>query len=86
MDGPTLRVAPSLHKKADWSFTYPCQPWKGEHVLDCLRNALPGRTGIPRLVVLDNASCHRSRTVRQARWELAKQGIWLWYLPAPARN
>lgn len=33
-------------------------------------------------MVLDNASCHYSRTVRQARRELAKQGIWLLYLPA----
>ena len=33
-------------------------------------------------MVLDNASCHRSRTVRQARRALAEQGIWLWYLPA----
>ena len=41
-------------------------PWKGEHILDFLRNALPGRAGVPRIVVLDNASCHRSRTVRQA--------------------
>ncbi len=41
-----------------------------------------GRTGCPRIMVLDNASIHRSRTVRQARWELAERGIWLWYLPA----
>lgn len=34
------------------------------------------------MVVLDNAGIHRSRTVRQIQPELAKQGIWLWYLPA----
>ena len=56
--------------------------WKGEHVLDFLRHALPGRAGVPRIVVLDNASCHRARTVRQARRELAERGLWLWYLPA----
>ena len=58
------------------------RPWKGEQVLAFLRDALPGRAGVPRLVVLDNAGIHRSRTVRQARRELAEQGIWLWYLPA----
>ena len=39
-------------------------------------------TGIPRIVVFDNAGIHRSRTMRQARRALAEQGIWLWYPPA----
>ena len=65
---------------------YLSNPWKGEHVLAFLRQALPGRAGRPRIVVLDNAGIHRSRTVREARRELAKRGLWLWYLPLPARN
>ena len=56
--------------------------WKAEHLLAFLRQALPGHTGRPRMVVLDNASIHRSLTVRQARRELAERGLWLWYLPA----
>ena len=49
------------------------------------RQALPGSAGCPRIVVLDNASIHCSRTVRQARRarrELVQRGLWLWYLPA----
>ena len=61
-------------------------PWKGEHVLAFLRQALPGRAGVPRLVVFDNADIHRSRTVRRARRALAEQGLRLWYLPAPVRS
>jgi len=81
-------AAPGTHRHAPLTWWTASHPWKGEHVLDFLRNALPGRAGVPRIVVLDNASCHRSRTVRQARRELAEGGLWLWYLPAysPERN
>ena len=51
-------------------------------MLAFLRQALPGRTGRPRIVVLDNAGIHHSRKDRQARRALAERGIWLWYLPA----
>ena len=56
--------------------------WKGEHVLEFVRQALPGRTGRPRIVVLDNAGIHRSWKVCQTRCALAERGLWLWYLPA----
>ena len=75
-------AAPGTHQHAPLTWRTASHPWKGEHVLAFLRHALPGRTGIPRIVVLDNAGIHRARTVRQARRALAKQGIWLWYLPA----
>ena len=69
-------AAPGTHKHAPltwWTASHPC-------VLDFLRNALPGRAGRTRRVVLDNAGIHRSRTVRQARRALAERGLWLWYL------
>ena len=75
-------AAHGTHKHAPLTWRTASRPWKGEHVLAFLRDALPGRTGIPRIVVFDNAGIHRSRTVRQARRALAEQGIWLWYLPA----
>ena len=75
-------AASGTHKHAPLTWRTDSHPWKGEHILAFLRHALPGRTGRPRIVVLDNAGIHRSRTVRQARRALAEQGIWLWYLPA----
>ena len=36
----------------------------------------------PRVVVLDNAGLHTSRVVRGARRDLARRGIYLYYLPA----
>ena len=68
-------AAPGTHQLAPLTWRTASHPWKGEHVLDFLRNALPGRAGVPRIVVLDNASCHRSQTVRQARRELAERGL-----------
>jgi putative transposase len=41
----------------------------------------PGRER-PRVVVLDNASAHVSKVMKAARRELAKLGIYLYYLPA----
>jgi transposase len=43
--------------------------------------ALPA-AGVPRVVVLDNASLHVSKVVKAARPGLAKLGIYLYYLPA----
>jgi putative transposase len=42
--------------------------------------ALPA-AAVPRVVVLDNASLHVSRVTKAARPELAKRGIYLYYLP-----
>ncbi len=75
-------AAPGTHKHAPLTWRTASHPWKGAQVLAFLRQALPGCPGRPRIVVLDNASCHRARTVRDARRELAARGIWLWYLPA----
>jgi putative transposase len=38
--------------------------------------------GIPRVVVLDNAGIHTSKLMKAARPDLAKLGIYLYYLPA----
>jgi transposase len=43
--------------------------------------ALP-RSAMPRVVVLDNASPHISKAVKARRRELARSGIYLYYLPA----
>ena len=67
------QAAPGTHQHAPLTWRTASHPWKGAHVLACLRNTLPGRAGIPRIVVLDNAGIHRSRTVRQARRELAER-------------
>jgi len=43
--------------------------------------AVRRRTAVPLIVVLDNASCHRSRDVKDAVPELWKRGVYLYYLP-----
>ena len=58
------------------------RPWKGEDVVAFLRHALPPDRGLPRVVVLDNASIHRGEKVREARPDLLKQNLHLYYLPA----
>ena len=75
-------AVPGTHQHAPLTWHTVPHPWKGEHVLAFLRQTLPGRTGRPRIVVLDNAGIHHSRKVRQARRTLVERGIWLWYLPA----
>lgn len=50
-------------------------------LLAYLRERLPA-AAVPRVVVLDNAGIHISKVVKAARRELAKQGIYLYYLPA----
>ena len=75
-------AAPGTHQHAPLTWHTAPHYWKGELVLAFLRQALPGRTGRPRIVVLDNAGIHHARKVRQARRALAERGIWLWCLPA----
>jgi putative transposase len=53
---------------------------KSEDLLEYL-GALPGAS-VPRVVVLDNASLHISKAVQARRPELARAGIYLYYLPA----
>ena len=75
-------AVPGPHRHAPLTWQTAPRAWKAEHLLNFLRQTLPGGTGRPRMVVLDNASIHRSLTVRQTRRERAERGIWLWYLPA----
>ena len=51
----------------------------GEDLLAFLRS-LPA-AGVPRVVVLDNAGLHVSKRVRAERRALAREGIYLYYLP-----
>ena len=53
--------------------------WDSYDLLGFLK-ALPW-SKVPRVVVLDNASIHTSRVVRQARHRLAASGIYLYFLP-----
>ena len=51
-----------------------------DDLLECLR-ALPSAR-VPRVVVLDNAGMHTSKAFKARRAELARQGVYLYYLPA----
>ena len=53
--------------------------WDSYDLLGFL-GALP-RAGVPRVVVLDNASLHTSHVIRRARPGLATAGIYLYFLP-----
>jgi putative transposase len=53
----------------------------GEDLLAYLRQRLPA-AGVPRVVVLDNASMHTSKAFKAHRKALAGEGIYLYYLPA----
>lgn len=53
--------------------------WDAYDLLGFLK-ALPW-SKVPRVVVLDNASIHTSRVIRQARHRLTKLGIYLYFLP-----
>jgi putative transposase len=53
---------------------------KSDDLLEYL-GALPGAS-VPRVVVLDNASLHISKAVKARRPELARAGVYLYYLPA----
>jgi putative transposase len=54
--------------------------WHSYDLLDFLMTLPAARC--PRVVVLDNASLHSSAVIRQARHELARRGIYLYFLPA----
>ncbi len=62
-----------------WAAPY---PWKSKHLLDFLHHALPQGDGLPRVVVMDNASIHTAGLIREAEEALEAQGIELRYLPA----
>lgn len=51
-----------------------------DDLLSYLRDRLP-TADVSRVVVLDNAGIHTSKVVKAARTGLAKQGIYLYYLP-----
>jgi hypothetical protein len=53
--------------------------WKGHDLVAFLRS-LPW-ADVPRVVVLDNGSLHTGRIIREARRDLARRGIFLYYLP-----
>ena len=53
--------------------------WDAYDLLGFLK-ALPW-SKVPRVVVLDNASIHTSKVIRQARRRLATSGIYLYFLP-----
>ena len=74
--------ASGIHKHAPLTRHTVPHSWKEEHCLDFLRQALPGRTDCPRIMVFDHAGIHCSRIVRQARRALAERGLRRWYLPA----
>ena len=52
---------------------------RDEHLLRFLHAVPP--VSIPTVVVLDNGSIHRSRTVRAAMADLWTQGVYLYFLP-----
>jgi transposase len=52
-----------------------------DDLLAYLKERLPAAE-VPRVVVLDNAGIHTSKAVKAARPELARRGIYLYYLPA----
>jgi len=54
--------------------------WNSYDLLGFL-GALPW-SKVPRVVVLDNASLHKSKVIRAARAGLARRGIYLYFLPA----
>jgi len=69
---------------------YAQAPWLGAQAFErtltsddlvAYLKALP-QAAVPRVVVLDNASIHISKVFKAQRRELARQGIYLYYLPA----
>ena len=60
-------------------FTY-----RSYNLLSFLCGTLPPGNGTRRVVVLDNASLHRNRAIREVQSEQEELGIELWYLsPTP---
>ena len=75
-------AAPGTTPKQPLTWWAAPRPWESEDLLGFLQHTLPGDGQRPRVVVLDNASIHRSTTIREAREDLAEQHlIHLWYLP-----
>jgi putative transposase len=68
--GPAPRLAASAFERTLTS----------DDLLEYLRS-LPAAK-VPRVVVLDNAGMHTSKAFKARREELARQGIYLYYLPA----
>jgi hypothetical protein len=57
--------------------------WRGEHLVRLCAELLEGplAVAVPTMIVLDNASYHHARVVRDALPALAAHGLTLWYLP-----
>ena len=60
--------------------------WKSADVRDVLLYRPPKGQGQPRVVALDNASCHRSQAMREALPQLRNEGIELYFLPPPPQQ
>ena len=80
-----LLVPAGPHAAFDW-----CGTTRRHFHADDLLHFLRQRpmTGVPLILVLDNAGLHRSTTVRQALAELRRRNVYLYYLPpyAPELN
>ncbi|WP_422929688.1 IS630 family transposase [Singulisphaera sp. PoT] len=68
--GPAPRLASAVFERTLTS----------DDLLEYLRSLPPAR--VPRVVVLDNAGMHTGKAFKARRPELARQGIYLYYLPA----
>ena len=57
--------------------------WRGEHLVRLCEELLDGplAMAVPTVIVLDNASYHHARVVRDALPALAERGLTLFYLP-----
>lgn len=71
-------VAEGPRPSLTWS-TAP-RSWDADDLVTFIRDGVPRGDG-PMVVVLDNASIHCSKVVREARKGLREQGIELFYLP-----
>jgi len=69
---------------------YAARPWLGSQAFErtltsddllAYLKSLPA-ADVPRVVVLDNASIHISKAFKAQRLALARQGVYLYYLPA----
>ena len=69
---------------------YAREPWLGARAFErtltsddllAYLQSLP-QAGVPRVVVLDNASIHVSKAFKAQRKDLSRRGIYLYYLPA----
>ena len=74
-------AAPGTTPTAPLTWGAAARTWKSADVRDFLLYRLPKGQGQPRVVVLDNASCHRSQKMQQALPQLRDEGIELYFLP-----